>query len=70
MVWLAKFLVISPAESAKAIVHLAASPEVAGISGKYFCKCRATTPAAAAQDDRAASLLWERSAQLAGMQAQ
>ena len=69
MVWLAKFLAISPAEGAKTIVHVASSPEVAGISGKYFYKCRATTPSTAAQDDRAASLLWERSAQLAGIQA-
>jgi NAD(P)-dependent dehydrogenase (short-subunit alcohol dehydrogenase family) len=69
MVWLAKFLAISPAEGARTIVHLASSPQVAGISGKYFYKCRATTPSPAAQDDRAASLLWERSAQLAGMKA-
>jgi hypothetical protein len=48
---------------------LASSPEVAGISGKYFYKCRAKTPSPAAQDDRAASLLWERSAKLAGIQA-
>jgi NAD(P)-dependent dehydrogenase (short-subunit alcohol dehydrogenase family) len=69
MVWLAKFLAISPAEGARTIVHLASSPEVAGISGKYFYKCRATTPSPPAQDDQAASLLWERSAQLAGIQA-
>ena len=69
MIWLAKFLAISPAEGARTIVHLASSPEVAGISGKYFYKCRATTPSPAAQDDQAASLLWERSAQLAGIQA-
>ena len=69
MVWLAKFLAISPAEGARTIVHLASSPEVAGISGKYFYKCRATTPSPAAQDDQAALLLWERSAKLAGMQA-
>jgi NAD(P)-dependent dehydrogenase (short-subunit alcohol dehydrogenase family) len=69
VVWVAKFLAISPAEGAKTIVHLAASPEVAAISGKYFYKCRATTPSPAALDDRAASLLWERSAQLAAMNA-
>ena len=69
MIWLAKFLAISPAEGARTIVHLASSPEVAGISGKYFYKCRATTPSPAAQDDQAALLLWERSAKLAGMQA-
>jgi len=69
MVWLAKFLAISPAEGARTIVHLASSPQVAGISGKYFYKYRATTLSPAAQDDQAASLLWERSAQLAEMKA-
>jgi NAD(P)-dependent dehydrogenase (short-subunit alcohol dehydrogenase family) len=63
---LAKFFAISPAEGAKTIVQLASSPEVDGVSGKYFYQCRETTPSPAAQDDRAASALWERSAQLAG----
>jgi NAD(P)-dependent dehydrogenase (short-subunit alcohol dehydrogenase family) len=67
MVWVAKFLAISPAEGAKTIVYLATSPEIAGISGKYFYKCRTTTPSPAAQDDRTAAVLWERSAQLAGI---
>jgi NAD(P)-dependent dehydrogenase (short-subunit alcohol dehydrogenase family) len=69
VVWLAKFFAISPAEGAKTIVHLASSPNVDGVSGKYFYQCRETTPSPAAQDDRAALALWERSTRLAGMQA-
>jgi len=36
-------------------------------TGQYFYKCLPTTPSAAARDDRSASLLWQRSAVLAGM---
>jgi NAD(P)-dependent dehydrogenase (short-subunit alcohol dehydrogenase family) len=64
---LAKFFAISPAEGAQTIIYLASSPEVDNVSGKYFYKCRPTTPSAAALDDRAALALWERSAALADM---
>jgi NAD(P)-dependent dehydrogenase (short-subunit alcohol dehydrogenase family) len=66
-VWFAKFFAISPEEGAQTIVYLASSPDVAGMTGKYFEECRVTTPSLPARDDRAASLLWERSAALAGM---
>jgi NAD(P)-dependent dehydrogenase (short-subunit alcohol dehydrogenase family) len=69
LVWVAKFFAISVEEGAKTIVHLASSPSVAGATGQYFYKCQAITPSPAAHDDRAASLLWERSAALAGMKA-
>jgi NAD(P)-dependent dehydrogenase (short-subunit alcohol dehydrogenase family) len=62
---LAKVFAISPEEGAKTIVYLASSPVVAGLTGQYFYKCRATQPSLAARDDRAALLLWERSATLA-----
>ena len=67
MAWLAKFFGISPAEGAQTIIYLASSPEVANVTGKYFYKCRPTTPSAPALDDRAALALWERSAALAGV---
>ena len=68
-IWLAKFFAISPEKGAQTIVHLASSPDVAGITGNYFEECRATTPSLQARDDCAASLLWERSTALAGMNA-
>jgi len=67
LAWLAKYFAISPAEGAKTIIYLASSPEVANVTGKYFYKCRSTTPSAAALDDNAALVLWKRSAALAGM---
>lgn len=69
MVWLAKYFAIPPTEGAKTVVYLASSPEADGVSGKYFYKCRATTPSPAAEDDQAASALWERSVALAGVKA-
>jgi len=65
---LAKLFAIPPEQGAKTIVHLASSPEVAGISGRYFVDCKVTAPSPLALDDRAASVLWERTAALAGMQ--
>jgi NAD(P)-dependent dehydrogenase (short-subunit alcohol dehydrogenase family) len=64
---LAKLLAISPEDGAKTIVHLAASPHVARTSGRYFTMCRPLSPSRAAQDDRVAALLWERSLALAGL---
>jgi NAD(P)-dependent dehydrogenase (short-subunit alcohol dehydrogenase family) len=64
---LAKFFAISPEEGARTIVHLASSPDVAGVTGKYFHRCRETLPSPAALDDRAASFLWDRSVELAGL---
>ncbi|MEI9997183.1 MAG: SDR family oxidoreductase [Rhizomicrobium sp.] len=58
---------ISPEEGAKTIIHLASSPDVATISGKYFYKCKIDEPTAAAQDDATAARLWEVSRQLSGV---
>jgi NAD(P)-dependent dehydrogenase (short-subunit alcohol dehydrogenase family) len=69
LAWLAKFFAISLAEGAQTIIYLASSPEVANVTGKYFNKCRPTTPSTSALDDRAALSLWERSAALARIDA-
>jgi NAD(P)-dependent dehydrogenase (short-subunit alcohol dehydrogenase family) len=65
--WLAKLFAISPEEGAQTIVYLASSPDVAQTTGEYFYKRRPVAPSPAAQDDKIASLLWERSAALAGL---
>src|SRR5262249_22186532 len=67
--WLAKRFAIAPEQGAETIVYLAASPAVAETTRTYFYKCQAIAPSSAAQDDRAAALLWEHSAALAGLQA-
>jgi NAD(P)-dependent dehydrogenase (short-subunit alcohol dehydrogenase family) len=69
LVRVAKFFAISPEQGAQTIVYLTSAPEVADLTGQYFCECRPAKPAAAALDDRAASLLWERSAAIADAKA-
>jgi NAD(P)-dependent dehydrogenase (short-subunit alcohol dehydrogenase family) len=47
-------------------VYLASSPDLEGISGKYFSKCREARPDTAAEDDKAAARLWQESERLIG----
>jgi len=62
---LAQLGAITPAKGAETIVYLASSPDVAGVSGRYFYKCRPDAPSPAAQDDAAAARLWAESERLA-----
>jgi NAD(P)-dependent dehydrogenase (short-subunit alcohol dehydrogenase family) len=61
---IAKLGAVSPIEGARTIVHLAASPEVAGVSGLYFYRGQPATPSPEAQDDAAAARLWSESERL------
>jgi retinol dehydrogenase 12 len=63
----AKRFALTPEEGAKTIIYLASSPEVDGISGKYFHKCEQVTPTLEAQNDADAQRLWEISLQLSGL---
>jgi NAD(P)-dependent dehydrogenase (short-subunit alcohol dehydrogenase family) len=64
---LVQFFAISPEKGAETIVYLATSPEVAGVSGEYFYKCKPSAPTREAQDDRLAGALWEKSVALTGV---
>ena len=56
-----------PARGAETSVHLASSPEVAGISGGYFVTCKPAEPSALARDAGAAARLWALSEELCGL---
>ncbi|MGH6829023.1 MAG: SDR family NAD(P)-dependent oxidoreductase [Rhizomicrobium sp.] len=58
---------ISPDEGAKTLLYLAAAPEVANVSGKYFYRCAPAAPSAEAIKDEDAKRLWEISAEIAGL---
>lgn len=58
---------LSPEKGAETIVYLASSPEVAGVNGEYFAKCKPAVPSRAAQDDRLAAALWQKSVALTGV---
>jgi NAD(P)-dependent dehydrogenase (short-subunit alcohol dehydrogenase family) len=62
--YLASPFAISPAKGARTSVYLASSPEVDGVSGGYFFKCKPTAPSAMGQDDAAAGRLWDVSEKL------
>jgi NAD(P)-dependent dehydrogenase (short-subunit alcohol dehydrogenase family) len=62
-----RLIAVTPKEGAKTIVFLAASPEVATVSGRYYAKRRAVEPSAAARDGAAARRLWDESAGIAGI---
>jgi len=55
----------SPERGARTTLHVATSPEVAGVTGRYFSDSREKTPSKAAQDAAAALRLWQISEKLA-----
>jgi NAD(P)-dependent dehydrogenase (short-subunit alcohol dehydrogenase family) len=59
----------TPARGAETAIWLAAAPELAGVSGRYFVDRREREPAAHARDGAAAVRLFEESARLTGLPA-
>ncbi len=55
-----------PEQGAETSIHLAASPAVEGVSGRYFADCRERQPAPYATDPATAARLWELSEGLTG----
>jgi NAD(P)-dependent dehydrogenase (short-subunit alcohol dehydrogenase family) len=58
---------LSPEKGAATSVYLASSPEVEGVTGKYFVKSKVKQPTPAARDAAAARQLWEASERLVGV---
>jgi NAD(P)-dependent dehydrogenase (short-subunit alcohol dehydrogenase family) len=58
---------ISPEDGARTIIYLATSPEIAGVTGEYFYKCRPQAPTKEAQNDTDAAKLWQVSEGIAGL---
>ena len=58
---------LSPAKGALTSVYLSSSPEVAGVTGEYFVKCKPKRPKPWAQDPDAARRLWQVSEELVGL---
>lgn len=55
---------LSPEEGAKTMIYLCTSPEVSGVSGKYFAKSREARSNRYTHDEAAARRLWEASEKL------
>lgn len=58
---------ITPGEAAKTPVWLARSPEVAGVSGKYFDSMRPVRSSAMTYDHKVQERLWKRAEDLTGL---
>lgn len=65
MLKVGKKFALTPQEGAKTLIYLASSPEVEGVTGKYFHQCQQELPTAQAQNDADARRLWDLSMQLA-----
>lgn len=66
--WLTGGEVRSVREGARTSVYVAASPEVADVTGAYFVDCERRTPAPAVEDRAVQDRLWELSTELAGVE--
>jgi NAD(P)-dependent dehydrogenase (short-subunit alcohol dehydrogenase family) len=67
MAVVSRLFAISPEKGARTSIYLASSPEVEGVSGRYFVKKRAVRSSAASYDQAAAGRLWEASEALVGL---
>jgi NAD(P)-dependent dehydrogenase (short-subunit alcohol dehydrogenase family) len=62
---IAKRFALTPEQGAETLVYLASSPDVAGVTGEYFHRCRPVTPSREAQDDAKAQRLWLETSKIA-----
>ncbi len=58
---------ITPEEGAQTSIFLASSPEVEGVTGKYFVKSKAVKSSAVSYDQSAARKLWDASLMMTGL---
>jgi NAD(P)-dependent dehydrogenase (short-subunit alcohol dehydrogenase family) len=66
--WLANRVVrpvaLSPAKGARTSIYLATTPDVEGVSGRYFARSKAIASSQASYDEESARRLWDVSEQL------
>jgi retinol dehydrogenase 12 len=63
----ARFFAIAPEAGARTSVYVASSPELDGVSGRYFARSKESTPSASARDPEAARRLWALSEEMTGL---
>jgi len=69
MTRVARLFMKTPAHGAGTPIYLASSPEVEGVTGRYFVNRKPKTSSKASYDTTAAARLWQASANLAGLTA-
>jgi NAD(P)-dependent dehydrogenase (short-subunit alcohol dehydrogenase family) len=60
---------MTPEQGAETLIYLASSPEVEGVTGKYFYKCKPVDSAPASYEEATARRLWQASEQMVGLAA-
>ncbi|GFR45355.1 hypothetical protein Agub_g6729, partial [Astrephomene gubernaculifera] len=63
-----QLFMLEPHQGAATSIHLASSPEVEGVSGKYWVDCRRAASSNASYDREVAGRLWRVSEELTGVQ--
>ena len=69
MIRVARLFMKTPAQGADTPIYLASSPQVEGITGRYFVNRKPKTSSKVSYDTAAAARLWQASIDLAGMTA-
>lgn len=64
---LVKPLLLTSEQGARTSIYLASSPDVEGVTGEFFVRCKIATPSRQARDDDSARRLWQLSEQLCGV---
>jgi NAD(P)-dependent dehydrogenase (short-subunit alcohol dehydrogenase family) len=64
---LSRWFMLSPEKGARTTVYLAASPDVEGVTGKYFDKCQPARTTAPSHDEILQEKLWAVSVSLTGL---
>jgi len=64
--WAARTFLITPEKGSRTSVYVAASPELEGVTGKYFDDCREAKPSAQVHDAALRKRLWDVSESLTG----
>jgi hypothetical protein len=67
--WVMSLFARTPEEGADTVIYLASSPEVEGITGKYFADREAIPSSPLSYDKGVAQRLWQISEDLTGLQA-
>jgi NAD(P)-dependent dehydrogenase (short-subunit alcohol dehydrogenase family) len=70
LVKIARPFMLTPEEGARTTVYLASSPEVEGVSGKYFTKCKPARSNGVSYDEQSQQKLWALSEELVKPKAQ
>lgn len=64
---IARPFLLSNEKGAATSIHVASSPELEGVTGKYFDNCRETPSSPASYDEEAQRRLWEISEEMCGL---